>query len=119
MLRVPEMTLRAARRLITTPKPRSAGTQGPRQAATKAAKPAPALNSLAWSGASLEERRRFLDAVGAASLLAALSDSMRQEINVGWWPRRQGVRSLLINRLVMTSIFRRSVSAPDRHLTSN
>jgi hypothetical protein len=53
---------------------------GPRKHPAKAAKPAPALNSLAWSGASLESRRRFLDAIGAASLLAALPDSMRLEI---------------------------------------
>jgi hypothetical protein len=53
---------------------------GPRKRPAKAAKPTPALNSLAWSGASLEERRRFLSAIGVASLLSALPNSMRQEI---------------------------------------
>ena len=65
----------------------------PRKRPVKTTKqPAPALNSLAWSEASPEERRRFLDAVGVASLLAALPDSMRLEIKrqlVAKAPRRE------------------------------
>jgi DUF3102 family protein len=53
----------------------------PRKHPAKAAKqPAPALSSLAWSEASPEVRRRFLDAIGVTSLLAALPDPMRLEI---------------------------------------
>lgn len=62
----------ALRSLGNTPRPKHT---------TRAAKPAPAptLSSLAWAVASLEERRRFLEAVGRKSLLEAFPPTWRTE----------------------------------------
>ena len=46
----------------------------------KSAKAAAALSSLAWSSATAEERRRFVDAIGLISWLAAMPPSWSAEL---------------------------------------
>ena len=63
----------ALRLLGNTPRPR------PTTRATRATKAASELSSLAWSDATLEQRQRFLEAIGQRSLWEALPPAWRVE----------------------------------------
>jgi hypothetical protein len=70
--RATELSIAGALRLLGNKKP-EAGKSGTKRSQG-------VLSSLAWSEASLEERRRFLDAVGLTSWLQAMPPSWRATV---------------------------------------
>jgi hypothetical protein len=66
------LSLRGALKLI--------GSKDPNKSEKSKAKTAAALSSLAWSNATADERRRFVDAVGLISWLAAMPPSWSAEL---------------------------------------
>jgi hypothetical protein len=79
----PDLSLRAARRLIAKPKPTPAPELEPADNAKPAETPsaiASTLDSATWSSATLEERQRFLAPVPVRELLEAMSESQRAEL---------------------------------------
>jgi hypothetical protein len=79
--RVTHLSLRSALRLISPPKVVEATARAKldQKPAARAAKAAPVLSSRAWIAASLDERRRFLEAIGRKSLLEAFPPTWRIE----------------------------------------
>jgi hypothetical protein len=68
-----ELSLRGALRLI-------AGENSSADGSPKKKSPAATLSTLAWSEATPEQRRRFLDGIGLISLLAAIPPTWHAEI---------------------------------------
>lgn len=104
--RAADLSLRGALRLIGKSSSKSAER-------TKSAKTPPALSSLAWSNATPEQRRHFLDGIGLVSLLAAIPPTWTAEIE----RRVEGLHKAKTDKLsdAVTKALRHALSLQRAH----